>query len=60
MTPQELKQKRLNALEDYLKDIKAEQGEIHHAELKSICERGYKYSYATGRVIAKRIGLIVK
>ena len=50
---------RLKALEEYIKEIASEQTQIHHSELKSICE-GYRFSYATGCLLAKRYGLKIK
>ena len=45
---------RLKALEQYLVEQFGNSGKVHHSELKSICERGYRYSYATGVIICKR------
>lgn len=52
-------QRRIRALERYLADIRQEQHALHHSELKSIAT-GYHLTYATGKILARRVGLIIK
>lgn len=50
---------RHQALADYIKQLAQERSNIHHSELKSIAE-SYRFSYAAGRVLARKYGLKVK